>query len=109
MILVNTGDIPHKKVVRSLGLVEGNTIRARNLGRDIIAVFKNIVGGEIEEYTKLLAQSREQALDRMIASAEELGANAIIGVRFSTSYIMQNAAEVLVYGTAVIVEDEEED
>ena len=107
MILVNTDDIPHKKVVKSLGLVEGNTIRARNLGRDIIAVFKNIVGGEIEEYTKLLAQSREQALDRMMASAEKLGANAIIGVRFSTSYIMQNAAEVLVYGTAVVIEDDE--
>jgi len=106
MILVNTDDIPHKRVVKSLGLVEGNTIRARNLGRDIIALLKNIVGGEIEEYTKLLAQSREQALDRMIASAEERGANAIIGVRFSTSYIMQSAAEVLVYGTAVIVEDE---
>jgi uncharacterized protein YbjQ (UPF0145 family) len=107
MILVNTDDIPHKKVVKSLGLVEGNTIRARNIGRDIVAVFKNLVGGEIEEYTKLLAQAREQALDRMIASAEELGANAIIGVRFSTAYIMQNAAEVLVYGTAVIVEDQD--
>ena len=107
MILVNTDDIPHKKVVKSLGLVEGNTIRARNIGRDIVAVFKNLVGGEIEEYTKLLAQAREQALDRMIASAEELGANAIIGIRFSTSYIMQNAAEVLVYGTAVIVEDQD--
>lgn len=106
MILVNTDDIPHKRVVKSLGLVEGNTIRARNIGRDIIAVFKNMVGGEIEEYTKLLAQAREQALDRMIASAEELGANAIIGVRFSTSYIMQNAAEVLVYGTAVVVESD---
>ena len=107
MILVNTDDIPHKKVVKSLGLVEGNTIRARNIGRDIIAVFKNIVGGEIEEYTKLLAQAREQALDRMIASAEELGANAIVGVRFSTSYIMQNAAEVLAYGTAVVVENDD--
>jgi len=105
MILVNTDDIPHKRVVKSLGLVEGNTIRARNIGRDIIAVFKNMVGGEIEEYTKLLAQAREQALDRMIQMAEELGANAVIGIRFSTSYIMQNAAEVLVYGTAVIVED----
>jgi uncharacterized protein YbjQ (UPF0145 family) len=108
MIMVNTDDIPHKKVIKSLGLVEGNTIRARNIGRDIVAVFKNLVGGEIEEYTKLLAQSREQALDRMAASAEELGANAVIGVRFSTSYIMQNAAEVLAYGTAVVVEDQEE-
>lgn len=105
MILVNTDDIPHKRVVKSLGLVEGNTIRARNIGRDLVAVFKNMVGGEIEEYTKLLAQAREQALDRMIQMAEELGANAIIGIRFSTSYIMQNAAEVLVYGTAVIMED----
>jgi uncharacterized protein YbjQ (UPF0145 family) len=107
MILVNTDDIPHKKVVKSLGLVEGNTIRARNIGRDIIAVFKNMVGGEIEEYTKLLAQAREQALDRMIQMAEDLGANAIIGVRFSTSYIMQNAAEVLAYGTAVIMDDDD--
>jgi len=106
MILVNTDDIPHKKVVKSLGLVEGNTIRARNIGRDIVAMFKNIVGGEIEEYTKLLAQAREQAIDRMIAMAETRGANAIVGIRFSTSYIMQNAAEVLAYGTAVIVEDE---
>lgn len=107
MILVNTDDIPHKIVVKSLGLVEGNTIRARNIGRDIVAALKNMLGGEIEEYTKLLAQAREQSLDRMIASAEELGANAIIGVRFSTSYIMQNAAEVLVYGTAVVVEDQD--
>lgn len=106
MILVNTNDVPHKRVVKSLGLVEGNTIRARNIGRDLVAVFKNLVGGEIEEYTKLLAQSRDQALDRMMAQATELGANAVIGVRFSTSYIMQNAAEVLAYGTAVVVEDE---
>jgi uncharacterized protein YbjQ (UPF0145 family) len=107
MILVNVDDIPHKKVVKSLGLVEGNTIRARNIGRDIVALFKNMVGGEIEEYTKLLAQAREQALDRMISMAEEQGANAIIGIRFSTSYIMQSAAEVLVYGTAVIVENDD--
>jgi uncharacterized protein YbjQ (UPF0145 family) len=103
--MVNTDDIPHKRVVKSLGLVEGNTIRARNIGRDIVAILKGVVGGEIEEYTKLLAQSREQALDRMAAAADELGANAVIGVRFSTSYIMQSAAEVLVYGTAVLVED----
>ena len=107
MILVNVDDIPHKKVVKSLGLVEGNTIRARNIGRDMVALFKNILGGEIEEYTKLLAQAREQALDRMTSMAEELGANAIIGIRFSTSYIMQSAAEVLVYGTAVIVENDD--
>jgi len=106
MILTSTQDIPGKKIVKTFGLVKGNTIRARNLGRDIVAAFKNIVGGEIEEYTKLLAQSREQAMDRMIASAEELGANGIIGIRFSTSYIMQSAAEIMVYGTAVIVEDD---
>jgi uncharacterized protein YbjQ (UPF0145 family) len=105
MILTTTQEISGKKIIKTFGLVRGNTIRARNLGRDIIALLKNIVGGEIEEYTKLLAQSREQALDRMIASAEELGANGIIGVRFSTSYIMQSAAEIMVYGTAVIIED----
>ena len=105
MILTTTHDIPDKKVIKTLDLVKGNTIRARNIGRDIIAMLKNLLGGEIEEYTKLLAESREQAADRMIASAEELGANAIIGIRFSTSYIMQSAAEIMVYGTAVIVED----
>ncbi|GAG47149.1 unnamed protein product, partial [marine sediment metagenome] len=106
MILTTTQDIPGKKIVKTFGLVKGNTIRARNLGRDIVAVFKNIVGGEIEEYTKLLAQSREQAMDRMIAAAEELGANGIVGIQFSTSYIMQSAAEIMVYDTAVIVEDD---
>ena len=105
MILVTTQEIQGKKVKKNLGLVKGNTIRARNLGRDIIALLKNIMGGEIEEYTKLLAQSREQAIDRMVASAEELGANAIVGIRFSTSYIMQSAAEIMVYGTAIIAED----
>ncbi|MBA7526617.1 hypothetical protein ES705_18783 [subsurface metagenome] len=106
MILTTTHEIPEKKVIKTLDLVKGNTIRARNIGRDIIAMLKNLLGGEIEEYTKLLAESREQAADRMIASAEELGANAIIGIRFSTSYIMQSAAEIMVYGTAVVVEDE---
>ncbi len=106
MIVTTINEVPGKKLVKSLGLVKGNTIRARNLGRDIIATLKNLVGGEIEEYTKLLGESREQAVDRMIATAEELGANAIVGVRFSTSYIMQSAAEIMVYGTAVIVEDE---
>jgi uncharacterized protein YbjQ (UPF0145 family) len=105
MILTTTQDIPGKKIVKTIGLVKGNTIRARNLGRDIVATLKNLVGGEIEEYTKLLAQSREQAMDRMVATAEEEGANAIISIRFSTSYIMQSAAEIMVYGTAVIVED----
>ena len=106
MILVSTEDIAHKKVVKSLGLVRGNTIRARNIGRDIVAVFKNMVGGEIEEYTKLLGESREQALDRMAAEAEALGANAVVNIRFSTSEIMNGAAEIMAYGTAVVVEDE---
>lgn len=106
MILVNTEDIAHKKIVKSLSLVKGNTIRARNLGRDIVAEFKNLLGGEIEEYTKLLGESREQALDRMAAQAEEMGANAVVNIRFSTSEIMNGAAEIMAYGTAVVVEDE---
>jgi uncharacterized protein YbjQ (UPF0145 family) len=104
MILATTDDIPGKKIVKTLGLVKGNTIRARNIGRDIVAVLKNIVGGEIEEYTKLLAESREQSIDRMQSIAEEMGANAIVGIRFSTSEIMNGAAEIMAYGTAVIIE-----
>ena len=105
MILSTTHEVAGKKVVQTLGVVKGNTIRARHIGKDITAGFKNIFGGEIEEYTKLLAESREQALDRMITQASGLGANAIVEVRFSTSYIMGNAAEIMVYGTAVRVED----
>ncbi len=104
MIITTTEFIPDKKIVKVLGLVKGNTVRARHIGKDILAALKNIVGGEIREYTKLLAEAREQALDRMIKNAEELGANAIIGVRFGTSYVMQNAAEIMAYGTAVIIE-----
>lgn len=104
MIVVSTESIPGKKIVKTLGVVKGNTIRARHLGKDILAFFKNMVGGEIEEYTKLIAEAREQALDRMIVDAQEKGANAIINLRFSTSYIMQNASEILAYGTAVMVE-----
>jgi uncharacterized protein YbjQ (UPF0145 family) len=104
MIVASSSTIAGKRVVKTLGLVRGNTIRARHIGKDIVAVFKNIFGGEIEEYTKLMAESREQAIDRMIAKAGELGANAIVDVRFSTSYIMANAAEILVFGTAVVVE-----
>jgi len=104
MIVVTSSSIAGKRVVRSLGIVKGNAVRARHLGKDIVALFKNIIGGEIEEYTKLLAESREQSVDRMIAEAQTLGANAIVDTRFSTSYIMANAAESLVYGTAVVVE-----
>ena len=95
-----------KKIVKTLGLVKGNTIRARHIGKDILAVFKNIVGGEIQEYTKLMAESREQALDRMVQDAEQLGANAIISVSTTTSVISQGAAELLVLGTAVVIEEE---
>lgn len=104
MMIVTSSTIAGKKIVKTLGLVRGNTIRARHIGHDIMAVFKNIVGGEIEEYTKLMAESREQALDRMVKEAEELGANAIVDARFSTSYIMGSASEIIAFGTAVVVE-----
>jgi len=104
MILVTTENVPGKTIKRSLGLCRGNTIRARHIGRDISATLKNIVGGEIRDYTKMMAESREQAIDRMIEEAENLGANAIVTVRFTTSMIMQSASEILAYGTAVVVE-----
>ncbi len=104
MILVTTDKIEGKRTVKTLGLVRGNTIRARHLGHDIKASIINLVGGEITDYTKMLAESREQALDRMVEEAESLGANAIINVRFGTSMVMTQAAEILAYGTAVIVE-----
>jgi len=104
MIVVTTFEIPGRRIRRTLGLVRGNTVRARHLGRDILAVFRNLVGGEVHEYTKLMAECREQALDRMIQEARSLGANAIVGVRFTSSDIIANAAEILVYGTAVVVE-----
>jgi len=103
MILVTTDFVPGKEIKKNLGLVRGNTIRARHIGRDIKAGLKNIVGGEITDYTKMMAESREQALDRMVEEAEGLGANAILNVRFATSMIMQSAAEILAYGTAVVV------
>jgi len=106
MLVVSSPDIPGKKIVKTLGLVKGNTIRARHLGKDILASFKNLVGGEIQEYTKLMAESREQAIDRMIESAEQMGANAIISLTTTTSVISQGAAELLVLGTAVVIEDE---
>jgi uncharacterized protein YbjQ (UPF0145 family) len=104
MLLSTTDEIPGKKIVKHLGLVRGNTIRVRHVGKDILAGLRNLVGGEVTEYTKLMAESREQSIDRMIESAKELGANAIIGLRFSTSEVMMHAAEILVYGTAVVVE-----
>ncbi len=106
MMVVTSETIAGKRIVRTLGLVRGNTVRARHLGRDIMAGLRNIVGGEIHEYAKLVAESREQSLDRMMAEAEELGANAVIATRFTTSVLMGGAAELLAIGTAVIVEDE---
>jgi uncharacterized protein YbjQ (UPF0145 family) len=108
MLLSTTNTIYGRKITRQLGLVRGNTIRARHIGRDIMAGLRNIVGGEVEEYTKLMAESREQALDRMMEDAQKLGANAIVGVKFSTTQIMGRAAEILVYGTAVVVESPQE-
>jgi len=104
IIVVTTPEIPGKNIVRTLGLVRGNTIRARHVGKDIMAGLRNLVGGEVTEYAKLLAESREQALDRMVEQAEELGANAVIGLQFQTSVIMGGAAEMMAYGTAVVVE-----
>lgn len=107
MIVATTETISGKRVVRTLGVVRGNTIRARHLGRDVLAVLRNIVGGEVSEYTKMMGEAREQALDRMVEEAEELGANAVITTRFVTSMLMAGAAELLAYGTAVVVEDDE--
>lgn len=106
MILCSTDTIPGKKITKVLGLVRGNTIRARHMGRDIMAGFKHMAGGEITDYTKMMAETREQALDRLAEDAEGLGGNAIVGLRFTTTSMMQGAAEFLVYGTAVIIEDE---
>lgn len=107
MITVVTTDcIQGKKVEKTLGLVRGNTIRARNVGRDILAILRTIVGGEITEYTKLMGEAREQAIDRMLDEAQRLGANAVINARFTTSMVMAGSAELLAYGTAVVVGDE---
>ena len=105
MIVCTSYEIPGREVSEVLGLVKGNTIRTRPLGKDILALFKNMVGGEVVEYTKMVSESREQALDRMIEDAREKGADAIIGVKFSTSSMMQGAAELLAYGTAVKLAD----
>ena len=104
MIITSSAAVAGHRTVKTLGLVRGNTIRARHVGKDILAGLKNLVGGEIEEYTKMMAEAREQALDRMRAEALALGANAVICVRFTTSTVMQGAAEILAYGTAAIVE-----
>ena len=104
MLITTTETVNSRKVVKNLGLVKGNTIRARHIGKDIMAGLRNVVGGEVREYTKMMAESREQALDRMIEDARNRGANAVVGLRFATSMVMQNASEILAYGTAVILE-----
>jgi len=104
VIVTTTDSVEGRKIVKTLGLVRGNTIRARHIGHDIMAGLRNIVGGEITDYTKMLAESREQAIERMVKEAEGMGANAVVGVRFVTSMIMSGASELLAYGTAVVVE-----
>ncbi len=101
MLITTQDELADHEIIETLGLVRGNTIRARHIGKDILAGLRTLVGGEITEYTKMLAESREQALDRMIAEAKSKGADAIVGARFVTSPVMQGAAELLAYGTAV--------
>jgi uncharacterized protein YbjQ (UPF0145 family) len=104
MIITTTDSIEGKKIVKTVGLARGSTIRARHLGHDVMASLRNIVGGEITDYTKMLAESREQAIQRMTKEAEGMGANAVVGTRFVTSMVMSGASELLAYGTAVVVE-----
>lgn len=106
MLVVTSETVANHRIVKTLGLVRGNTVRARHVGKDIVAGLRNIVGGEIHEYTKLMAESRENTIDRMVAEAQGLGANAIIATRFTTSVIIGGAAELLAVGTAVRVEPE---
>lgn len=101
MITTTTDFVPGREIIEILGIARGSTVRARNIGRDIFAGLKNIVGGEIEEYTKLQADSREEALTRMIEDAQRSGADAVINIRFTTAMVMQGAAEMLAYGTSV--------
>ncbi len=106
MLIVTSDTVANHRIVRTIGLVRGNTVRARHVGKDIIAGLRGIVGGEIHEYTKLMAESREHTIDRMVAEAQQLGANAIVTTRFTTSVIVGGAAELLAVGTAVMIEPE---
>ena len=106
MIVVTTDTVQGKRIVETMGIVKGNTIRARHIGKDILAGLKNVIGGEIEEYSKMIAESREQSIDRMKEDALRIGADAIVCVRFTTSSMMQGAAELLAYGTAVKLAEE---
>ena len=104
MIITTSDQVEGRAIARTVGLVKGNTIRARHVGRDIRAGLKSLVGGEITDYTKMMSDARDQAIQRMVEDAEKKGANAVVGMRLSTSMIMQNAAEVLAYGTGVVLE-----
>ena len=104
MIIITSDQVEGKKIVKTIGMVKGNTIRARHIGRDIMAGLRGVVGGEITEYTKMMAEAREQAIQRMVEDAEKQGANAIIGMRFTTSMVMTSASEILAYGTGVVLE-----
>lgn len=105
MMMTTSAALAGKEIRQTLGIVRGNTIRARHVGRDFMVAFRQVLGGELSDYTKMMAEAREQSIDRMIAEAEQMGANAILDVRFSTSYVLNGAAEILVYGTAVIMEE----
>ena len=104
MIIITSDQVEGKKIVKTIGMVKGNTIRARHIGSDIMAGLRGVVGGEISEYTKMMAEAREQAIQRMVEDAEKQGANAIIGMRFTTSMVMTSASEILAYGTGVMLE-----
>jgi len=104
MIITTSAQIEGKRIAKTVGLVRGSTIRAKHLGKDIMAAFRGLAGGEITEYTKMMAEAREEALKRMVEDAEKQGANAIVSMRFTTSMVMQNAAEILAYGTGVVVQ-----
>ncbi len=104
MLILTINEVPNKKIVEVKGLVRGNTVQSKNLGKDIMAGFKSMVGGELNSYTEMLSESREKAIERMVSEAEAQGANAIIGMRLASSAIADNAAEIVAYGTAVVVE-----
>ena len=103
MIITTSDQVQGKKITKTIGLVRGSTIRARHVGRDIMAGLRSLVGGEIVDYTKMMAEAREQAIQRMVEDAEKKGANAVVGMKFTTSMIMSNASEILAYGTGVVV------
>ena len=103
MIITTAEMVEGRQITRTIGLVKGSTIRARHLGRDIMAAFRGMVGGEVTEYTKMMAEAREEAIQRMVEDAEKQGANAVVSMRFTTSMVMQNTSEILAYGTAVVL------